>query len=425
MRAVLGVRVYRRLLSVYALNEAAWSIGLLALSLLVYRRTGSAWASTAFFLASQFAPAFVSPSLVARLERLVAGRVLAGLYATQGAIFALLAASPSHFALVPLLALSLAAGIFGLAARPLARATVTSVLVPAGLLREGNAATNVAFSVSILLGPIVGGAIVAAAGTAVALLVVAGMFVAAALVAATVRGLASSARGSRDTRARVRTAIAATGREALIRKLLLFQAIALVFLSMSVPVEVVFAQHSLHVGAGGYGALLSAWGLGAIVGSAVYARWRALPGWLLIGLSTVAVGVGFVVMAAAPTLWVAVVGSAVGGVGNGIEPVVERTVLQERVEQRWLALTLSLNESMFQAMPGLGFVLGGGIAALAGARTALAVGGIGAIVIGALAPAVLRSGWGSQGSPGEDGVEPTPTSGPRRAVEDHRVAERG
>jgi hypothetical protein len=223
----------------------------------------------------------------------------------------------------------------------------------------------------------------------------------------------------------VRTAIAATGREALIRKLLLFQAIALVFLSMSVPVEVVFAQHSLHVGAGGYGALLSAWGLGAIVGSAVYARWRALPGWLLIGLSTVAVGVGFVVMAAAPTLWVAVVGSAVGGVGNGIEPVVERTVLQERVEQRWLALTLSLNESMFQAMPGLGFVLGGGIAALAGARTALAVGGIGAIVIGALAPAVLRSGWGSQGSPGEDGVEPTPTSGPRRAVEDHRVAERG
>jgi MFS family permease len=424
MRAVLGVRVYRRLLSVYALNEAAWSIGLLAVSLLVYRRTGSAWASTAFFLASQFAPAFVSPSLVARLERLVAGRALAGLYATQGAIFALLAASPSHFALVPLLALSLAAGIFGLAARPLARATVTSVLVPAGLLREGNAATNVAFSVCILLGPIVGGAIVAAAGTAVALLVVAGMFVAAALVAATIGGLRSSASGSWDARARVRTAIAATGREALIRKLLLFQAVALVFLSMSVPVEVVFAQHSLHVGAGGYGALLSAWGLGAIVGSAVYARWRALPGWLLIGLSTMAVGVGFVVMAAAPSLWVALIGSAVGGVGNGIEPVVERTALQERVEQRWLALTLSLNESMFQAMPGLGFVLGGGIAALAGARTALAVGGIGAIVIGALAPAVLRSGWGSQRPPGEDGVEPTP-SGPRRPVEDHRVAERG
>ena len=49
------------------------------------------------------------------------------------------------------------------------------------------------------------------------------------------------------------------------------------FFTISVPVEVVLAQHTLHKGAGGYGALLAAWGAGAVLGSAVYARWHARP----------------------------------------------------------------------------------------------------------------------------------------------------
>ena len=46
----------------------------------------------------------------------------------------------------------------------------------------------------------------------------------------------------------------------------------------------VFAEHTLHTGAGGYGALLSAWGVGAVAGSAVYARWRGRPARQLIAL---------------------------------------------------------------------------------------------------------------------------------------------
>ncbi len=389
--AVFGVRGYRRLLGVYALNEAAWSVGLLALAVVVYARTGSALASTAFFLAAQFLPAFVSPVLVARLDRLAAGLVLAVLYAAQAAVFVALAGAESAYALVPILALVGAAGVVGLAARPIARATTTAMLVPAGLLREGNAVTNAAFAICIMLGPILGGVVVARAGAPTALLVVSAMLACAALTCGRARGLPSAAAESQQTRGRLRSAIAVARRDRLVRRLLLFQAAALVFFSMSVPIEVVFAQHSLKAGAGGYGALLSAWGSGAIVGSAAYARWRELPGWLLIGLGSVSIGVGFLLMAMAPTLLVAIVGAAVGGVGNGVEAVAERTVLQERVEQRWLALTLSLNESIFQALPGVGFVLGGGIAALAGPRVALAVGGLGAVAVGALAPAALRA----------------------------------
>jgi len=52
------------------------------------------------------------------------------------------------------------------------------------------------------------------------------------------------------------------------------QGAGVVAFTISVPVEVVLAQHSLHAGAAGYGAMLSGWGAGAVVGSAAYARWR-------------------------------------------------------------------------------------------------------------------------------------------------------
>ena len=136
---------------------------------------------------------------------------------------------------------------------------------------------------------------------------------------------------------------------------------------------------------------LSAWGSGAVLGSAAYARWRALPGWLLIALGCGLIGVGFVLMAVAPTIVLAIVGAVVGGVGNGIEAVAERTALQERVEPEWMALTMSLNDSMFQALPGLGFLLGGVLAALAGPRLAFLVAGIGAVAVGALAPLMLAT----------------------------------
>ena len=68
----------------------------------------------------------------------------------------------------------------------------------------------------------------------------------------------------------------------MIRRLVLLQMFGVLFFTISVPVEVVFAEHSLHAGSAGYGALLSAWGAGAVAGAAIYARWRALPSRALI-----------------------------------------------------------------------------------------------------------------------------------------------
>ncbi len=63
----------------------------------------------------------------------------------------------------------------------------------------------------------------------------------------------------------------------------------------------------------------------------------------------------------------AIVGAAIAGIGNGVETVAARTALQEEVEDRWMALMMALNESLFQSVPGAGILLGGAITAL-GAR---------------------------------------------------------
>jgi MFS family permease len=188
-----------------------------------------------------------------------------------------------------------------------------------------------------------------------------------------------------STRGRLRTALAHVRATASLRRLISLQAIGVVFFTISIPVEVVFAQQTLHSGAGGYGALMAAWGAGAVAGSAAYARWRRKSARALISASAAALGCGLAVMAAAPTIAVAVVGAALGGASNGVEIVAMRTALQERTEERWMAIVVGLNESIAQATPGLGILLGGAIAAVADPRIALAVAAAGSLAFTAAA----------------------------------------
>jgi predicted MFS family arabinose efflux permease len=392
VKRVLRLPAYRRLLAAYTLNELAWSLGALALAVLVYRRTGSVIGSAAFFLCSQFFPALISPALVARLDQRAPRRVLPALYALEGVLFLLLALAASRFSLVPVLALALADGIVAASARALARAATVDVLTPAGLLREGNALTNGAFSICFMAGPALGGVVVVAGGTIAALLVTGALFAVIAVLLVTADGFPGAVFEKAPAAGRLRAAIGHVMRDPGLRALLSVQAAALVFFTISIPIEVVFAQTSLHAGAGGYAVLLSTWGAGAVAGSAVYARWRRGPTRVLIAGGAAALGIGFVVMAIAPSLLVAAIGSALAGAGNGVESVAARTAVQERTPERLMALVMSLNESITEAAPGLGIVLGGSIATLSGPRVAFAVAGAGALAITGVAWIVLAPG---------------------------------
>jgi MFS family permease len=107
-------------------------------------------------------------------------------------------------------------------------------------------------------------------------------------------------------------------------------------------------------------------------------------------MGSVALGLGFALMALAPSLSVALVGAAGAGVGNGVEAVAARTVLQEQVDESWMALMMSFNEAMFQIMPGVGIVVGGAISALAGPRPALAAAAGGSLMVAIISWLVLQ-----------------------------------
>ena len=96
-----------------------------------------------------FVPAFLSPPLVARIDRVPTRVVLPALYAAEAAAFAILALLADDFSLPAILALAVFDGSIASAARALTRAAAGAVLEPAGALREGNALLNVAFTVGV------------------------------------------------------------------------------------------------------------------------------------------------------------------------------------------------------------------------------------------------------------------------------------
>ncbi len=288
------------------------------------------------------------------------------------------------------LALALVDGIVAIAARALARTATVAVLKPVKLLHEGNAITNAAFSVCFMAGPAIGGLVVAAGGTVAALLANCALFAVIALILATAHGLPGGVSEPEPSRGRLRAAIEHVRRDRPQRWLLSLQAAGMIAFTISIPVEVVLAEHTLHAGAGGYGAMLSTWGVGAVVGSAAYARWRRRSARLLMATSGIALAVGFGLMAAAPTIGVAVVGTTLGGAGNGVQSVAARTALQEYTPEKWMAMVMSLNESVSQAAPGVGILLGGLLAAWGSPRIALAMAGVGSLAFAVAVWIVLR-----------------------------------
>lgn len=389
MNKVMRIPAFRRLLAAYVLNELAWSVGTLALALLVYRRTGSAIGSTGFFLCSQVAPALLSPPLVAKLDRRAPNRLLPALYGIEAVLFGVLAWMTSRFSLAPVLVLALLDGVVAIVARAMASAVRVQVLRPLDLVPEGNVVANAAFAICFMAGPLLGGLVVVAGGTVAALLANCGLFAVMGVVLATC-GLPHTSQSEGPASGRLRGALAHARADRVLWRLLVLQGFGLACFTISIPVEVVYAQHTLHAGASGYGALLSAWGGGAIAGSMIIARWRRRATRTLIAGSALALGAGFVVMTVAPSLAVGLVGAVIGGVGNGVESTAAQTAVQQRAQDEWMAMIMSLNQSISQLAPGLGILLGGVIASLASARAALGVAAAGALLFAAAAAIALR-----------------------------------
>ncbi|HYM45488.1 MAG TPA: MFS transporter, partial [Solirubrobacteraceae bacterium] len=215
-----------------------------------------------------------------------------------------------------------------------------------------------------------------------------------------------------SVRARVRVAWQYITEAPTLRGLLLAQAIALVFFEFSPPLEVAYAKASLHAGDSGYGILLGVWGLGVAIGSIVFARSIKRSLGVLLSASTLAVGIAYLGWAVAPTLGLACAAGLIGGVGNGVQWAALISAVQRLTPQRLQGRLMGAVESLGAICPGIGFALGGAIAALSSPRSAFLVAGLGATV-STLAFVRLRLGAvaGTPGAPADARGNPVGADG--------------
>lgn len=412
--APLRLPAYRRLAATYTLNELADWLATTALAILVFQETGDALATTAFFLASKFLPAFLVPMLAARLDQWPAGRALAVLYVGEAVTLAVLAVTADGFLLPLVLGLALVDGTLALGGRALSRASVALVLEPHGNLREGNALINVLFSAAAVGGPAIAGALCAVAGEAFAIAVAAAIFGAMAVVAGTGSGLPAGQTERQPWFDRARAGLGYVRAHPRLSRLLTAQGVGLVFFSAILPLEVIYAKEELDAGDDGLGFLLASWGAGMVLGSLAFVRMRRQSITFLMTLATAAVGASYLGMAAAETLALACLLSVLGGIGNGIQLVAVITAMQEATVADLQARVAAFAESISAAAPGVGFLLGGAVASGVGVRTAYVV-AAGGVLLAVLLFARVGMGSSPPARPAALGaVEPWP---PRPEVE--------
>src|SRR3954451_8834614 len=91
--------LFRRLATTYTVNELGDWMGIIALSVLVFDKTGSALATAALFLGTGFLPAILAPLMVVRAESPPPRIALPVIYCGEAAAFAALALLATHFSL--------------------------------------------------------------------------------------------------------------------------------------------------------------------------------------------------------------------------------------------------------------------------------------------------------------------------------------
>ncbi len=384
---------FRRLAISYAVNELGDWMGIIALSVLVFDETGSAFATMALFIGTSFLPAIFAPIFVAKAELPPPRYALPVIYCGEAAAFAALAVLATNFSLPAVVALATIDGALALTGRAVTRSVSAAMLEPAGELRAGNAILNVAFTGGAAIGPGIAGLVVAGWSVQTALILDAVSFYAIAVILFTAGPLPRPTPDPGKVMERVRAGLTYIRRHKRLFRLLIAESFAFIFFAAVIPIEVIYAKETLGAGDSGYGLLLASWGGGMVLGSFVFAAMRGTRLPVLLFFSTITIGVGYLGMAAAPGLAIACAASAFGGLGNGVQWVAMVSAVQEFTSSNMQARVMSVLESSGAAMPGVGYVLGSAIAAGHDPRATYFIAGAGVLAIVAIAAPVLGSRW--------------------------------
>lgn len=368
-------------------------VSMVAMVILVVELSGSA-SAVGGLLVARLLPTLASPLAGVLADRLDRRAVLV---ACDLARAALICGAIFARDLAVLYAISFLMGAARTLFNPTIRAAFPSV-VGSGDLTRANALINGTFSASFAVGPALGGLLVATVGVEAAFLVDAASYLISAVFLSRVR-MPRPERGegasfARELRAGFRYLAGARVPLAIVVGAFL----TILAVNTTVPAEVFLAKGTFGVGDAGYGLLVSLWGGGMVLGSALIAvlgdRINLLP---LYFLGIFASALALAGTGAAPTFALALGALAVAGISNGVDNVTTDTILQKRVPDALLGRVFAARFLTFSTGEALAYPAGGLIVdavgprstyLLAGAATAAA----GVVILLLLAIASMKKG---------------------------------
>ncbi len=356
------------------------AVSMVALVVLVVQITGSA-SAVGGALVARLLPTIASPLagvIADRVDRrvLLVASDLARAVLVLGLVFARDLAT----IYVLVLLMGLARTIFN----PTVRAAFPSV-VGGGDLTRANALIGGTFSTSIMVGPALGGVLVASIGVDAAFLADAVTYLISAILLSTVplprphreseEGFVRELRFGFDYLLGARVPLA----------IVVGAFLTILTINATVPAEVFLAKETFGAGDAGYGLLVSLWGGGMVLGSAMMAVLGDRINLVLLYFLSIFVGAfALVGTGLAPAFVLALGALTVEGAATGIDNVATDTILQKRVPEAFLGRVFSIRFLGYSAGEALAYPLGGLLVDAVGPRSAYLLAGIATAAAGLL-----------------------------------------
>jgi MFS family permease len=370
---LLGNVRFMQLWAGQAISFVGDAVSMVALVILVVQLTGSA-SAVGGALVALLLPTFASPLfgvLADRFDRrvvlvasdLVRATLVLGLVFVRDLVLI--------YGLIFLM--GLARTLFN----PTIRAGFPSV-VGEGDLTRANSLIGGTFSASVTVGPALGGLLVAAVGVSGAFLLDAATYLISA-------GLLSRIPLPRPQREEEEVGVfreLRSGFSYLAGARVPLAVMIGVFLTvlatdLATPAEVFLAKGTFGAGDVGYGLLVSVWGAGMVLGSALMAvlgdRLRLLPTYFL-GIFVWALALAGTGLS--PTFVLALGMLAIAGAANGLDNVVTDTILQRQVPDAFLGRVFSVKYLGYGAGEALAYPAGGVLVDQLGPRATFLLAGI-------------------------------------------------
>jgi MFS family permease len=369
------------------LSAAGDFIALIALGLRANEMHADGIGVAAIFIALWAPIAMLAGYVGLIVDRFETTRLLAVVSAGQ-AVVAVVLGFTTPFGLLLLFTAVLGAGV---AVSQSAEFALVPAVAGTRSVQSANGIVETARYVGFAVGPLAGGALTAIGGVELAMLVDAASFVAVGGVALALRVRRRPEPTGGGEERRARDGVSFLFGDRVLALTMTVATTSLLFMSASIPADLVYVQDVLGVEDYGIGIVLTGWTMGMLLAANFLAPRIPVASLAVAACAAVAVqGFGKALAPIWLVFWFMVVCYVIGGAGHGVKNVAFRSLIHERVPADRHGRAFAAYNGLRNSAELVALAAGGALVAALGARGTLVIAGGVSAVAGLAGIAALR-----------------------------------